>query len=83
MNATLYIQAISAVYSLLLIIVYYSKERLKTIENNIFKILMAVNFVGLIIDLICAVTTYNMSEPTILNYAITKLYLMYFILMHY
>ena len=40
---------------------------------------MAVNFVGLIIDLICAVTTYNMSEPTILNYAITKLYLMYFI----
>ena len=79
MNATLYIQAISAVYSLLLIIVYYSKERLKTIENNIFKILMAVNFVGLIIDLICAVTTYNMSEPTILNYAITKLYLMYFI----
>jgi signal transduction histidine kinase/CheY-like chemotaxis protein len=80
MNATLYIQAISAVYSLLLIIVYYSKERLKTIENNIFKILMAVNFVGLIIDLICAVTTYNMSEPTILNYAITKLYLMYFII---
>ena len=79
MNTTLYIQAISAVYSLLLIIVYYSKERLKTIENNIFKILMAVNFVGLIIDLICAVTTYNMSEPTILNYAITKLYLMYFI----
>ena len=79
MNATLYIQAISAVYSLLLIIVYYSKERLKTIENNIFKILMAVNFVGLIIDLICAVTTYNMNEPTILNYAVTKLYLMYFI----
>ena len=79
MNATIYIQIISMVYIILIMIVYFSKERLKSIENNIFKILLISNFIGLIIDIICAFATYRMTEPSFINYLITKLYLIYFI----
>lgn len=60
MNGTIYIQIISLVYSFMLMIVYFSKKRLNTPENKVYKILIIVNFVGIILDVICAVTTFNM-----------------------
>lgn len=79
MNGTIYIQIISLVYSFMLMIVYFSKKRLNTLENKVYKLLIIVNFVGIILDVICAVTTFNMVSVKTYNIIIAKLYLMYFI----
>ena len=79
MNGTIYIQIISLVYSFMLMIVYFSKKRLNTPENKVYKLLIIVNFVGIILDVICAVTTFNMVSVKTYNIIIAKLYLMYFI----
>ena len=79
MNGTIYIQIISLVYSFMLMIVYFSKKRLNTPENKVYRLLIIVNFVGIILDVICAVTTFNMVSVKTYNIIIAKLYLMYFI----
>lgn len=43
----------SLLYICLLNIVYYSKKRFSNIENNIFKILLSSNAIGLVIELGC------------------------------
>ena len=79
MNATIYIQIISLVYSLMLIIVYFSKTRLNILENKIYKCLIIINFIGIILDIICAVLTFKMDEIKIINIISVKFYLMYFV----
>ena len=79
MNGTIYIQIISLVYSFMLMIVYFSKKRLNTPENKVYRLLIIVNFVGIILDVICAIATFNMVSVKTYNIIIAKLYLMYFI----
>ena len=79
MNSTIYIQIISLVYSFMLMIVYFSKKRLNTPENKVYKMLIVINFVGIILDVICAITTFNMVDVKLFNVVIVKLYLMYFV----
>ena len=76
MNGTIYIQIISLVYSFMLMIVYFSKKRLNTPENKVYKLLIIVNFVGIILDVICAVTTFNRVSVKTYKIIIAKLYLM-------
>ena len=72
MNGTIYIQIISLVYSFMLMIVYFSKKRLNTPENKVYKLLIIVNFVGIILDVICAVTTFNMVSVKTYNIIIVN-----------
>ena len=41
----------SLLYIILLVIVYYSKEKMPTLENKIFKMIMMTSLVGIIIHL--------------------------------
>lgn len=79
MNGTIYIQIVSVVYCILFMIIYFSRERLNSSENKLYKLLMLTNLIGLGIDIICAISTFNMTNVTVFNIIITKLYLMYFI----
>ena len=63
-NATIYIRLI---YSFMLMIVYFSKKRLNTPENKVYKLLIIVNFVGIILDVICAISTFRMTEVELYN----------------
>ena len=78
-NGTIYIQIISLIYSFMLMIVYFSKKRLNTPENKVYKLLIIVNFVGIILDVICAISTFKMTEVKLYNIIIAKLYLLYFV----
>lgn len=79
MNGTIYIQIISLIYSFMLMVVYFSKKRLNTPENKVYKLLIIINFIGIILDVICAVATFKMVEVKTYNILIAKLYLMYFV----
>ncbi len=69
----------SVFYSLLLIIVFFSKKRLKTLENKIYSMLIICNFIGLILAIMCYYTVlYNDIVP-MLNFIISRLYLIYLV----
>ena len=66
------------VYSLLLIIIYFSKKRINNLENKIFSSLIIVNFIGIIIDIIStflAIIDFNIVVVIIF----CKLYLFYLV----
>ena len=69
----------SVFYSLLLITVFFSKKRLKTLENKIYSMLIICNFIGLILAIMCYYTVlYNDIVP-MLNFIISRLYLIYLV----
>lgn len=72
-------QIISLIYILLLIIVYFSKKRLSSLENNIYMVLLITNMIGLILDISSIYTIIHRDSIPIINMLVTKFYLMYLI----
>lgn len=67
----------SLFYSILLVTVYFYKQRLHSVENKIFKYLIVTNLIGLILDISCIFTVSNMDVFPALNAIVTKAYLVY------
>ena len=70
----------SLIYMTILIIIYFSKERIKNEETRIFGNIMIINEIGLLIELSCFFTVSNMDKIPILNSVITKSLLIYYIM---
>ena len=69
------------IYMIALIIIYYSKDRIKNDENKIYKKMMITNLIGLFLQLACSlVSTQHEIIPKIITNTILKLYLIYFII---
>ena len=70
----------SIIYVIALVIIYYSKERLKTKETSIYKAILFSNMFGLICQSLCRVVSlnYNSINPHVSNF-ILKNFLLYFI----
>ena len=63
-----------------LIIVYTSKERINNKENQIYKVLIFSNIVGLVLQFLCDFVSINYSYvPSFLSFLVLKSYLFYFI----
>ena len=77
MNSSIFFQICSLFYISLLLIIYFSKKRLGTVENKIYIILAITNLVGLILDISSVYTISNMSRYPTLNKIISKAYLVY------
>lgn len=77
MKVSLCILVMSVCYNLLLIAVYFSKKRLKKIENKIFIGLMISNLLGLFLEMGCIFTVSNMNKVPLLNVIVTRFYLVY------
>ena len=69
----------SVFYSMLLIVVFFSRQRLKTFENKIYSMLIISNFCGLIIAILCYFTVLHYEQMQYLNYIISRLYLVYLV----
>ncbi len=65
----------SMFYSALLIIVFFSKRRLNTLENKVYSTLAIINFISLILELFCYLVTLNHEKFPILTPIINKTYL--------
>ena len=69
----------SLLYIILLVIVYYSKEKMPTLENKIFKMIMMTSLVGIIIHLFLYMLMIGIGTSNIITILISKLYLVYLI----
>ena len=77
MNSSIFFQICSLFYISLLLIIYFSKKRLGTVENKIYIILAVTNLIGLILDISSVYTISNMNRYPILNKFVSKAYLVY------
>ena len=76
LNST-YFQLCSFVYIIMLMIVYFSKQRFSSKENKVYVIMIIANFIGLILDVLSIYTIININKIPIVNLLVTKLYLVY------
>ena len=63
----------------ILLIFYFSKKRLNTLDNKLFTILMITNIVGIIIDVSGFALFTMLGTDNKLNILISKIYLIYFL----
>ena len=77
MNSTIFFTICSFFYSILLCIVYFSKERIKSVENKIYSWLLLVNLVGILIELVCLFTSLDYLTLHQINIVCIKFYLLY------
>lgn len=74
--SSLYFQIASSAYLILLMIIYFNKEKIMTMENKLYSAIIITSFVGLILDFISTYIAFiNVNYPY-LN-LICKLYLIY------
>lgn len=80
MNRFTLLTIFSIIYLITLIIIYYSKERIRTKETSIYKTLLFTNLFGLICQSLCRVVSneYENLNPIFSNF-ILKNFLLYFI----
>lgn len=76
----IWLQITSLVYMTILLILYFSKKRIKSDENDIFKKIMIANEVGLLIELSCFVTVVHIDKVPTLNWIVTHALLLYYII---
>lgn len=72
----LYFLISSLFYNLLVTIIYFHKERIKTKENKIYSLLIIINLIGIIIDM-SSVTMARLGIHNALFFIINKVYMLY------
>ncbi len=72
----LYFLIISFIYLILVMIIYFSKEKIKSSENKIYSILLVVSLVGIIIDFSSVYMAFSNFHNFLFNF-INRLYLVY------
>ena len=76
-----YLNGFCILFMIALIIIYFSKERIKSEETLIYKIMIFTNLVGLLLQVASGILSYNYySVPPLLTSVVIKLYLIYFIM---
>ncbi len=71
--------ASALLFSILIVILFFSKEHYKTVETKLYGYLIITNLIGLIIELLCTFASYIYKTNPILSVLILKLYLVYII----
>ena len=81
MTDNIFFSIVSLFYSIMLIIIYFSKQIIETEENNIYKKIILINFLGLVIEIFpatLAIRLVNNINPKIAIF-ILKFILYYFV----
>jgi len=66
-------------FSILLVIIYFSKKRINTIENKLYSWIIVINLFGLVIDISCHWALKITDSAPLIAFAILRLYLVYLI----
>ncbi len=75
MNGSFLCQIMSLIYMISLIAIFFSKERINSIEHKIFKVIAVVNLIGLVTEICCYISGLLDIKSSLL----VKLYLIYLI----
>ena len=76
MLTSIYFQICSLFFIILLIIIYFSKQRLKSLENSIFIGTMFANLCSVIFDMLSVFAIYYLGTESIVTYFAGKIYLL-------
>ena len=81
MNKFTLLTIFSVIYIVALIIIYYSKERIRTKETTIYKTILFTNLFGLVCQSLCRVVSsnYDKIDPLFSNFVL-KTFLVYFLI---
>ena len=71
----IYLMGVVLIYLFVLIISYFSKSHLKTKENKYYSRLLVINFIGLLLEIICAVLGNKLPEDATVCHFFTKLFM--------
>jgi len=74
-NSTIFFTISSLLYSSLLMIAYFSKDRIKIPENKIYSRLIIINFIGIILEIFCTIFAGYAKENIIFYTILNKLFL--------
>lgn len=78
-NSTIFFTIISLFYSSLLVVVYFLRRRIDTPENKMYSKLIIVNFVGIILELLCCIFAGYAIDHLCFYTILNKMYLIYLI----
>lgn len=67
------------IFLLILLLFYFSKERLNNLNNKLFTILLVINIVGIFIDISGYISFRFLGIDNNINVAISKIYLIYYL----
>lgn len=74
-NTTIFLTIISFFYSILLMIAYFSKDKIKTLENKVYSKLIIINFIGIILELFCTIFAGYAKDYLVFYTILNKLFL--------
>lgn len=74
-NTTIFLTIISFFYSVLLMIAYFSKDKIKTLENKVYSKLIIINFIGIILELFCTIFAGYTKDYLVFYTILNKLFL--------
>ena len=71
----IYLMGVVLIYLFVLIVSYFSKSHLKTKENKYYSRLLIINFIGLLLEIICAILGNKLPDDAIICHLFTKLFM--------
>lgn len=74
-NSTIFFTIASLMYSVLLMIAYFSKDKIKTPENKVYSKLIIINFVGIVLEIFCTIFAGYAEEHMLFYTILNKLFL--------
>lgn len=83
MHISILLLVISLFYIILITCVYFSKQRIDSSENKIYKYLLFVSIAGIIMDLLGIEASLNLPDTHIFRFIILKLYYVYLLTICY
>ena len=71
----IYLMGVVLIYLVVLIVSYFSKSHLKTKENKYYSILLIINFIGLLLEILCGILGNKLPDDTMTCHFFTKLFM--------
>ena len=79
MVSSLFFQICSLFYIVLIIIIYFSKKRINSIENELYSFLLIINLIGILLELLMYLFVNVLGGYIFIQNLISKLILVYFL----
>ena len=71
----IHLMGVVLIYLVVLIVSYFSKSHLKTKENKYYSILLIINFIGLLLEILCGILGNKLPDDTMICHFFTKLFM--------
>jgi len=68
---------ISLLYCITIVVVFFSKKRLVTLENKIYSTILLINAVGLVFEILCSFAVINYESHQLISKTNFKCLLLY------